>query len=380
MSDTPRSGRSKKKSTLSKLADKKGRGHLNISDDSDENSPRNSQRDRHRYNDDDDDDEPYMHRSRYSNQSSGSYPRYPIDAKVQIANDRDSDDDEESDEGVEVSGRSAGNRSTRLPSDGTLNRLRSLNMETSLNRYGDRSSLDHKGEKRFRDQNSDGDEMDRDSSRTRYRKQHVASPDSEEQDSDDYTLSRTKRTPEAMRRSLGATTSSSHRMDVDDYDTPDYDPRNYSSSRKGPSALNTSGINDDLKRYQAMLERTDRNSDDDMMERREMADNVPDLGHRFSPPRHSALSPTPPMQRRDYHNDSIGYSNSSMKGIGRPWSAAEKAGNYDEMMSQRSYASSSVLPLISTKEARNRLAIALLLTVILTTLTYIKYISQQLGQ
>lgn len=379
----------KKKSGLAKLAASRGHRKVASSEESDEvdsyaRSSHYGSRSRDELADS-------LHR-----QSLRS-PRYPIDADVEVRDSSRSRGysrgamEDDSDEGIELNnsgryGTSSHSRSTN--NDGTINRLKSLNVDTldsqesETENYGrSYQSSSYKGEKRYRDQNSDGDDMARDLGRSRNRKQLVGTGtlDSDDQDIIDsmpthHRYSRTSSTGKTSPLRSHSPDRSPSRLDR--YSNMDVDKLGNSSSDElgGTYSRAKSDDESDLyDRYRQILSKENGKNNKKsyssssgyrniLEEDNELEDNVPDLRRKVLTQNARSVyparagSPLPSLQKKDtigsvHSNSSV--SSSLFRSLGdRQWSMAS-APHADDV-SQRSFQSSSVLPLISTKQARNR--------------------------
>ncbi len=419
---TPRSGR-KKKSNLLRLKGK-GRSH-NYSDSASES------------------------------QESEPTPRYPIDADVRITPGRSNSQDD-SDEGIEMGnstfnstyasrGRLGANNlgdSIRLgesATGSTIHRMRNLNMESghlqsSDDDTGERMRHRSKGEKRFRDTNSSGEDLATDSGRARSKKHsasdsHMGSDMDEDRKSTGTTDSMTEfqERVKAAKSTKTFGVKSSRYGDMEDvemedkpisssppkfgskytsedvnFDSPSrnlqpvekvYSKDSYSSkmrsnsfsSKDRPKELDDSFTRSDLRksdrtpirsshsmdktftlrelgdgkqsladRYRDSLEERE-NVDEfdkskaslgfDVNDKHEMSDNISDLQGKLRP----SSSGNPPAQ----------FSRTMPPGplpamsVDRPWSTMQRFPSAD-VMSERSYQSSSQLHPVTTKDVKER--------------------------
>ena len=328
---SPRSAR-KKKSHLAKLAAKKRESD----ESSSELGSRSSLLDSSRNNQSD-----ALRRQSLERQSYERLGRHSNeDDNVRGSNRYSRDDD--SDEGIGLGAKSnyRNNERQRLPSDRTLNRFQSMKVNgQDSEEESDSDERTSKGEKRNREQNSDGDDLKRDTGHFQTKKKYDDESDeeagpsrpysrladeieSDEMDSDDgnITLGKTfkrdhdKEDMQAQYRQL---------LQVKDTTDSAASPRMY--RRKSPLSM--------------------RKSELDPVEEAEVSDDMLDTkSSPFTQPRPSAMSPSPPVHRHFMSN-----SLSSYKSMDRPTS-----GQSGFAMSERSMQSTSALPLISTKEARSR--------------------------
>ena len=317
---SPRSARTKKKSHLAKLAARRRES----------------------------DDSASELGSRASlNEPQGDLRRHVLSRDVNNSNYYNDD----SDEGVSVSRSHNGQRSGhRLPSEGTLNRFQHMNVNGSRyqsDEYDSDDNEDPKGNKRDRDQNSDGDDLRKDTGSFRVKKKSISNESDEE--------------PSNSKKGGFGTLQSDNEMTESDYS----EDEKHNLTRTFKRDDDREDLQEHYKQLLSAPEASDspkmrrrsplsmRKSELDPVEEQETSDET-DAGRKYSQPRPSSLSPTPhlpSMSKRDRQNsvESTNTTNSNrMFGQSRPWSAAMTED------SERSFQSSSALPLITTKEARNR--------------------------
>ena len=352
MSGTPRSGRTKKKSTLSRLALKAGTNPHESEDSEQESVPYSSRRSTSR-----DDLADSLHRQRL-----GTDSRYPIDADVSVS--RNNQYRSDSDEGIELNTGSSGFNSTGRRQLPEIPRRHTSTLQTRIQTdsdeddddddddgYVDRSQV--QGEKRYRDQNSDGDDL-----RLRNRKEPPWKPS---------PLERGNRTepmdidsPRARPKSRlgydndrGNTGRYGQTNDISDED--DYYKQSSSLARSPDltKRLSLRQPREDLTGlYKNALEQAERelSDDDGQSEHYEREDDLADLRrYSHSPPRPSARSP----EHHDYNRQITSTSIASSITSRTFKNAAHKQDPFGNL-SQASLQSTSVLPVISTKQARNR--------------------------
>ena len=310
---SPRSARTKKKSHLAKLAARKRE-----SDDSaSELGSRTSLNDLRRQS----------FQNRHQSNQNNSYR----------------EDSEASDEGIsdDCGPSSSGHvrvMDRRAPSDTTIDRFQSMKVN-GMEDSDDES--EGKGNKRTWEQNSDSDEIRRDGTYHRTKKKSVShdsdeeaipsnsnnggvnleSVQTDESDSDNEPMSNLTRT---FKRDDDREQMKEHYKQL--LDAPDISNSPKPSRRRSPLSM--------------------RKSELDPVEENEMSDEVGDLGNNFNPPKPSTFSPMQSMHLQ--HNQKILSSDGSMKSYAsRPWSATEAS-------EKSTTSTSSALPLITTKEARNR--------------------------
>ena len=389
-SPTPRSGRKKKLSALSRLAAQRGKS----------NTPRQS----------------LTGDGHGGTRGNEPIPKYPIDANVEIQNKEAHNEQEDSDEGIGMANstynsdygskmrQGANLEDSLLTSNGsTIKQLKHLKMDSLDNETGENSyPLKLKGEKRFRDTNSSGEELAADTGRINSRK--YAHSASDIPSSEDLSTGETKAHRKCSGDQVGHGNGESE-MEIDGEDligsppkflknkgaaTEDNIPKIRSKvTEKGPNRGMNSSQNDRLKKEERDYDflspntrgeqvydmdktftmRRDLNNTDvlnsqsladkyrDVLadqedngtnnhEKTEMYDNLGDL--RPGP----GSSPPPPFNR-NYSGSSL--QASVLNSIDRPWSSMQRipSGNTD-VMSERSYQSTSVLPAISTKDVKDR--------------------------
>ena len=353
-SPAPFSGRTgKKKSALAKLAAHKSKNRVQPSDDSDLGSKLSlSTRTESFFADMNIRDETSMQRS------------YPVDADVRVR--YGANHNEDSDEGIEVSSSGVHSRlsngqsgaipdlshrnrfSTNVRASSSLEKMdisesHRIDKESSLldstnDMYRPTPSARLNSAKRFRDQNSSGEEFDRDSGRTRVRKK---SSETDQRKSNKTSNNRSEQKSSTIDKDSG-TLSNQHlgnAMEVNEDDV---------NSGKSSDVL----------------------SDEDKLAMLPIqgpsASGSPMMSSRESPQRYGrgttlGLDATPLSARHSPHikND-----------LGRPWSATLKSSQHYDTMSHHSFASTSVLPLISTQEARSRYQIQIFINYIQLLVVY----------
>ena len=367
---TPRLGRKKKSSALSRLAAQKGKSIT-------------------------------PHQS-FNSDAGDKAPKYPIDANVEIQNREARSCEEDSDEGIEMAGSTYNSSyglnakeganlkdSLRLDtSDGsTLKKFKHLKMDSvvSDDETGEKNyyPIKIKGEKRFRDANSSGEELAVDTGRVKGKKHPYSSSDILSTEGK-YSGER-----KVERRDYSGSYEVMERHKIDDEDLTNSQscnvshdvPRNTTMGKTdqfyGKTAekreidkglLRSSNFRDDnmdqtftVKKIlsdsydvnnQSLAERyrdslADQESDNiNGHEKNEMYDSLGDLK-----PGPSA-SPPPPLSR-NYSGSSL--QASVLNSMDKPWSSMPRipSGGTD-VMSERSYQSTSVLPLVSTKDVKER--------------------------
>ena len=380
---TPRSGRKKKSSALSRLAAQKGKSIT-------------------------------PHQS-FNSDGGDKAPKYPIDANVEIQNreERRSTYEEESDEGIEMAGSTYNSSyglnvkdSLKLDTShgSTLKKFKHLKMDSvvSDDETGEKNyhPIKIKGEKRFRDANSSGEELAVDTGRVKGKKHPHSASDTmlteanssgeRKVDRGDYSHRETRDPCEEMAR---------HQMDIDEdltgsrsfnvsHDAPgrtkigerDQSPhidtcmelgfygKNAKKRENDKGLLRSNNCKDDdmdktftLKKglndsydmnNQSLAERyRDSLADQEFNnvknhEKNERYDNLGDLrpGPSASPP---------PTFSRNYSGSSL--QASVLNSIDKPWSSMQRiSSGGTDVMSERSYQSTSVLPLVSTKDVKER--------------------------
>ena len=396
-SPTPRSGRKKKSSALSRLAAQKGKNNTSRQSLTGHGDTRRNE----------------------------PVPKYPIDANVEIQNKEERNEQDDSDEGIGMANstynstygpkmRDGANQEDLLQFDtsngSTIRQFKHLKMDSAVgddDETGEKNyhALKIKGEKRFRDTNSSGEDLAADTGRVNSKKYpHSASDvlsskdlcsgemnDARKYSSDPVTRGYgendmqtdsedpTGSPPEFLSvvNKKGATMDTSHgnihktksrirdkgsnrtisglqyegimKQELDQ-DSPSAYTRNQEMDRtftmrkalSDADVPNTSSLAD---RYRDVLAEREAGNFNNH-EKSEMYDNLGDL--RPGP----SSSPPPPISR-NYSGSSL--QASVLNSIDRPWSSMQRipSGNTD-VMSERSYQSTSALPLVSAKDVKDR--------------------------
>ena len=250
---------------------------------------------------------------------------------------------DETDEGIGFAGGySNGQRSKhRLSTEGTLDRFQSMKVRENSMDESDSDGEEagtSRGSKRDRDQNSDGDDLRKDSGSFRVKKKSI----SNESDEEDYN---------ARTGGLGHLQSDeSPESDSSGEDnkvlgrTLKKDDEQDEIHEQYRNLLNAPDSSENLHRRRSPLSM--RKSELDPVEEQETSASEDSPSRKFEPPRPSVASPTPPRQNSIPETSST--SSYQIFSKHRPFSAAMTE------MSDKSFQSSSALPLITTKEARNR--------------------------
>ena len=329
---TPRSGR-KKKSTLSRLA----------------------ARTRRKGEDENDSDNPTQSRIPNGSVSQDTTPKYPIDANVEIRRNTN-EVDEDSDEGIEVANDTLSSVDRRFNGAATDQVLSSGSQSDDLG-FRERTDANHNSKNmdspqlnRFsrsgsRDASEDAG-FARGSKKSKSPARRLVMSDSE--DLHDKRADSSEGSAANVMKVRAALESESY--------TFLNDPKPGMSSVK--DALNDPDINaasspfrsnlirnklsrsdDDLAtRYRESLSKAEAAAEDDRAEKQEMNDSISALRQEGA---------------KAFVNNTMRSSTSQSLFGDRTWGSMQKFGSYDTM-SQRSFQSTSVLPLITTKEARNR--------------------------
>ncbi len=338
---TPRSGRKKKSSALSRFAAQRGK------------TPQSS------INSDD---------SVKRTESEQLPPKYPIDANVEIHNQKQIILAEDSDEGIEIGGhdrkrqemgRIADPNALDSSSGSTIRKLKHLNMDSGLtdednadvgdgqgnNKYLD--SMLQKGEKRTRDTNSSGEELAVDSGRRNNKKHvHTRAEVIRNEHNPSEAESRTERNKFQLGESAGST-NSVLRKSVLREDSHESFIRSKTFVKEDRASTSNERFRETkdqslTDQYREALELEEKGSYNHQ-EKSEMYDNLGDL--RPGP----SQSPPPPF-RRNYSGSSLQASALNSWDT-KPWSSLQRT----DSVSERSYQSSSVMPQISTKDVKERL-------------------------
>ena len=343
---TPRNGR-KKKSTLSRLAAAKGKRHH--SEDGDLGS---------------------MSSVQDSVSGENGMPRYPIDARVEIRPNVGAIE-EDSDEGIEVANDTysslerTNNGSTgvrkshsRSPHLDNGNHVGSSASDHTSNAEEDNE--DYESEKRDLQPGISGKDRVRDSGMSRGRKEEdsthrykvTASKSDTESDvpvnsnnrelAEDYANN-----VDRARQAIDLDYNSYHRHNAahpnnkcKDFPTVSVNSTVTSNLLRG----SRSKSDDDLTgRYRDTLTKAVEKDESDLAEREEMADNISALRQQVGTGTKAILTST---MRASTTSSLFGSTE-------RPWASLNKFSQFDTL-SQRSFQSTSVLPLITTREARNR--------------------------
>jgi hypothetical protein len=270
---------------------------------------------------------------------------------------------DETDEGIGFgSGYSNGTKNRlSVSTDSTLDRLKS--MKVRGNSMEDSDSEDEAGpsrgnNKRDRDQNSDGDDLRKDSGSSRVKKKSL----SNDSDEDEPRTTKSGRGVGGVGQ-LQSDSESESESDTNSNSNPN--PNNLTRTFRRDAEqeemraqyrniLNAPDPSSEPSLHRRRSPLTMRKSELDPVEEHETSASEQESPTRttFERPRPSVASPTPPRQHSG--GGSVGGGGVESPGSTsyfnntRPWSAAVTE------MSDKSYQSSSALPLISTKEARNR--------------------------